>query len=274
MAICKRSSKDPLLRTFLDRYNLNLLSIPREKSDLGSLYVRTNGRISTPGSITHFLTPKFKIPVSQYDEKMADVYGKITNAVSFSIGIGFLDGFFTAIGSQLLLNEIKVSYEQKQVHSFKFSFKDALRDSIDVGLMGSKLIRHQFNEQHALINPGNRYFLVTGVAKSSSITVISETKDYNLVNLGAEIIHTVNANGNIEISIDGEGAITYTGKEKLIFGVELYELKYDEKRKKMKMLMPPEAIQIRSAKNVDKPLLEPVFLNEDEDAFIDVDEFK
>jgi hypothetical protein len=42
--------------------------------------------------------------------------------------------------------------------------------------------------------------------------------------------------------MDGEGTVTYAGKKKLVFGVELYELKYDEKHQKMKMLILPGTI--------------------------------
>jgi hypothetical protein len=40
--------------------------------------------------------------------------------------------------------------------------------------MGSRLIPHRFDERHVLVNPGNRYYLVTDLAKSSGITVKAE----------------------------------------------------------------------------------------------------
>jgi hypothetical protein len=274
MAVCKRSTNDPLLKIFLDKYNLNLLSIPREKAHLGSLYVRSNGRVSTPGSISHFLTPELKIPTALTDEQMADVYGKVTHAISFSNGLGLLEGFFTAVGAMKLFDEVKADYAKKRAHSFRFSFKDTRRDSIDVGLMGSRLIRHRFDDRHALVNPGNRYYLVTGIARSSGITVTAETKESSSVALGAEVLKIAKAGGKVEIARGGEGVITYTGDKKLVFGVELYELKYDEKRQKMKMLLPPGAIQIRSASAEEKrQLLKPAFIGgADDDAFFELEE--
>lgn len=48
----KRNSGDPLLRMFLDKYHLNWLSVPREKAEVGDLYVYDSKRASAPGKIS------------------------------------------------------------------------------------------------------------------------------------------------------------------------------------------------------------------------------
>jgi hypothetical protein len=269
MRVCKRSTPDPLLQLFLETYGLNLLSIPREKADAGDFYVRSNGRISSPGSIAYFLTPELEFPEVTRREAMAGVSGKITHAISFSAGVSLLEGFFTAIGAVGAFTEVKTEYAKHDVHSLRFQFKDARRDSVDPGLVGSKLIRCKFNPNHALINPGNRYYLVTGVARSKGISVTAKTRGEQSIGLGAEVLKTADAEGKVAIEKEGEGTYSYTGRKWLAFGVELYELSYDERRAKMKMLVPEGAIAVRKENNA--PLFKPAFVETDEDeAFVEL----
>jgi len=262
---------DPLLQVFLDTYGLNLLSIPREKAGVGDFYVRSNGRVSSPGSLTYFLTPHLEFPEITKRETMAGVSGKLTSAISFSAGVSLLEGFFTAIGAVGAFTKLKAEYAKNNAHSLRFQFKEAKRDSVDPGLMGSKLIRHKFNPDHPLINPGNRYYLVTGVAKSKGISVTAETKTEQSIGLGAEVLKTADAEGKVSIEKEGEGTYSYTGRKWLAFGVELHELSYDERRGKMKMLVPQGAIAVRGGN--DAPLFKPAFVEtKDDEAFFDLED--
>ena len=93
-------NEDPLLKVLLDRYRLNLLSIPREKASVGDLYVQEGNSqyVSTPGSITNFLEPPFEIPSITTAETMAGVSGTTSRDASGKVGIDFLEGFLNALG--------------------------------------------------------------------------------------------------------------------------------------------------------------------------------
>ena len=71
--MCKRSDaeKDPLLNTFLQRYQLNLLSVPRAGADVGELYVHDGKRVGSPGQLASFLAQPFVMPPIQRGEAMA-----------------------------------------------------------------------------------------------------------------------------------------------------------------------------------------------------------
>ena len=73
----KNKSKDPLLKLILDKYHLNLLSIPRENASVGDLYVQDGDvqHLSSPGSITNFLEPKFEVPQLKIGEILSDISG-------------------------------------------------------------------------------------------------------------------------------------------------------------------------------------------------------
>ena len=78
-----KKSEDPLLKMILDKYRLNLLSIPREKASVGDLYVQEGNSpyVSTPGSISNFLEPAFEIPQLTNGEIMAFVSGTTSKCI-------------------------------------------------------------------------------------------------------------------------------------------------------------------------------------------------
>ena len=85
----KDKSKDPLLKIILDKYHLNLLSIPRENATVCDLYMQDGDvqHLSSPGSITNFLEPKFEIPQIKSGESMADISGVTSRAESGKVGL-------------------------------------------------------------------------------------------------------------------------------------------------------------------------------------------
>jgi hypothetical protein len=249
---------------FLDKYHLNLLAVPREKSRVGDLYVYSAGRTSSPGHITEFLEPKLQLPVLDQGEQMADVQGIVTGAVSFSTGVELLEGFFVAVGDPAIFQGIRTEYSREKAHSFQFSFLQPMRDSIDVGVMGSKLIRHRFKKQHALVNEGNRYYLVTATAKSKNITVSAQTKRKMSVELNTKVLNLAKVANKISLQKSGDGKVTFAGPTQLVFRVEIYVLPYDKEEHKLKIIMPKCAIKVRSGLgDANEMPIKPAFIGDE-----------
>src|SRR4051812_17312758 len=106
----KRNSNDPLVKLFFDKYGFNLLSIPREKVQIGDIYIKdqdSSGPLSNAGNISNFLTPEFKVPDAIYDETMADVSGTISSDISANAGLQFLESFLNALGGGAFGTQIK-----------------------------------------------------------------------------------------------------------------------------------------------------------------------
>ncbi len=266
----KRSTDDPLLRIFLDKYNLNLLSIPRENVAVGDLYVYDGKRVSTPGIITYFLDPPLEIPSDKIitGERLADVTGRLSNGIHVNAGLGILDGFLTAMGAGGIVTKVRASYEAKGMKTLKFHFDLATRDYVDAFLFGRKLIGHRVMEEHPLYIEGCRYYLTTAVVRSSSISIIAEGDNATSVNIDLEAMKIAEASAAVSTTKSGEGEVTFIGKKKLAFGVELYELHYDAKRKTLKLL-PPGVIQVRGG---PAPVVKPAFIGgPDGEVFIKVD---
>ena len=220
--------EDPLLKMMLDKYRLNLLSIPREKASVGDLYVQeaNSPYVSTQGSISNFLEPVFEIPQVINGEVMAFISGTTSRDASGKAGMDFLEGFLNALGPAAVGSKVRASYESSSKNKIVFTFENPTRDYVDPGLLGRKLIDHSLMSQHALIAEGRKYYIVTGVARSSAISVISEGNTKQILDLDAQVMKLANISGDISVQKNQTGQVTFKGGKSLAFGVELYELKF------------------------------------------------
>lgn len=228
MGFWNRFSKneDPLLKLLLERYRLNLLSIPRDKASVGDLYVQEGNSqyVSTPGSITNFLEPPFEVPSMTTGETMAGVSGTSSRDASGKVGVDFLEGFLNALGPAGIGTKVRGSYESNTKNKITFTFENPTRDYVDPGLVGKKLVDHTLMKRHALIAEGRKYYLVTAVARSSGISITTEGDKTEVMDIDAQVMKLANLSGDISIQKNQTGNITFKGQKNLAFGVELYEL--------------------------------------------------
>jgi hypothetical protein len=263
MSIWNRNTDDPLMRYFLDKYYLNLLSLPRENVAVGDIYVLDGKKVFPPaGKIMDFIEPPLELPSVTKGENMPDVSGIVSKGVSIKMGMGFLEGFLNAMGAFGIVTKIQAEYEAKKMNVIKFRFAHITRDYMNAMALGGKLIRHQLMEDHPFYDEGYRYYVVTAVIRTKSISIIGEgdqTKS-GTVKVGAIKIADVSTGVSVEESSGGE--VTFIGEKNLVFGVELYELSYDSKRKKLKYKIPSGAIKVR---NKSEPLVKPAFIGGPED---------
>src|SRR2546425_2350227 len=179
----KRTTNDPLIRAFLDRYGLNLLAVPREGAKVGDLYVEDRNGVSAPGSVVSFVDPPLVLPRQKRNEVMADVAGLVSDEVDIKTGLGLLEGFLVAVGAGAIVDKVRAEYEAARARTIRFRFPDATRDSVDPIELGTRLEEHKLAEDHPLWAPANRYYLVTAVARTSSITVRAGTGESESVDL-------------------------------------------------------------------------------------------
>src|SRR5262245_24040834 len=171
--MCNRKTTDPLVRMFLDKYGLNLLSIPRKEVECGDLYVAQGSRVSTPGSMSHLLEPKPTLPAVVSGEVLADLKGLISIGVPADVGLGLMEDLLTSFRASGIVQSLKAGYKSKRVSKIRFQFKTATRDHVDPLALGSAIKECQLDESHPFVVPGNTYFLVAGVVRTRSISVIA-----------------------------------------------------------------------------------------------------
>jgi hypothetical protein len=262
--------KDDLLKKYLlETYNFNLLSIPRENASVGDLYIREgkDKRLSTPSNIVHFFESGFKLPIIIQSERLADVSGTISKDISTDIGFQFLEGFLNLLGSGLLGTKFKTFF--RNTKGVKFSFNDATRDYIDANLLLEEFGRHKLKETDILNEEGRRYYIATGVIRSPSVSVIATDNSNKAVDIKTELAELIDPSVNVDSQNSTQGLITFTGNHKLAFGIELYELKYNNITNRLRLKLTDEPFIVRGKEKTHK-VLKPVIIGDPDDPFITV----
>src|SRR5262249_41860246 len=195
--LLKRNTDDPLIRSFIDKYNLHLLSIPRANASIGDLYRYDGNTASTPGKISYFLEPIFEISKVTTGETMGDISGVISKGIDAKFGLEFLDGFLKAVGAGGIITKLSSSYESKNTHMLKFRFAEITRDHTDPYWLSEDISSHTIKKNSAMYGEGYHYFLVTAVVRSPSINIIAEDEQMRTVDIDVETLQLANISPDI-----------------------------------------------------------------------------
>jgi hypothetical protein len=263
--MCRRDTTDLLVRLFLDRYNLNLLPVPREGSDCGDLYVRDSRGIQPPVRIETVFDGGLALPVIDRDEELAALRGVLSEARSASVGLGLLEGFLTAIGAAGVISAVQGSYERAAATELQFEFGDVTRDSLDPGALGRALDGRRLDERNALVRSGRRYYVVTAVVRTPSITLHSTREGSSGGGPEIEAAALASVRTRLTITRQTKDAVTYTGTKALAIGVELLELSYDDRAREFRLETPRGALGLSRAEPED---FAPAFVGPDGDIFL------
>ncbi len=200
---CPRTTGDPLVRYFLDRYGLNLLVIPRADVQVGSLYLSADGRqVSTPTAVGSFLTPRPHLPTPNSDERMADLAGTTSDALTSRTGLRLLEGFLAALGAAGVLDRVKAEYRRKRVRVLRFRVTHATRDAVDPVALGDAFKGCRVRVDHPLWAKRQRYYIVSGVVRSSSLVVVAHTSATDVVDLDVDALAAVTASAGLVLTPD------------------------------------------------------------------------
>jgi hypothetical protein len=268
--MCNRRTADPLVRAFLDRYGLNLLSIPRQFVNCGDVYISRDQQISTPARLQDLLQPAPLLPAPVTDERLADLAFIVSDGVSVSAGLNVLGNILVALGAGALIGGLKSDYQSSKSARLRFRVREATRDHIDPAALGAALKGCRLDGSHPLVADGNSYYVVSAVVRTQTISITAEDVMGNTVDVGTDVIQAADAHANLAVTRGSNGEVSYRGKEKLAVGVELYELSHDREEHTLKMRLPPRRPRtLRSSQRAPVRELEPAFIGgSDGDAFI------
>jgi hypothetical protein len=263
--MCKRTTTDPLVRAFLDRYGLNLLMVPREGAAIGDLYVTQGPRVLPPARVEEFLQPAVTLPPAR-QEVLADLAAVTSRKMSWGAGIGFLEGFLTALGAFPLVESAKTEYRRSDVTWLAFRFTNCRRIFTDLSAVGARLVGRQPHPDHPLRSPGSRYYMTTAVVQSPSLSVRAEQADGRAPKIDISLLRAVGVSASVSVAQTGAAELKYEGKRRLAIGVELIELTFDQ-ADRLRFATPQPAMHLRDG---DPPPR--AFLGSDQsDAFFNVD---
>ena len=217
---CRRSTDDPLLRLFIDRYHLHLLAVPRQGSAVGDLYVEQRGVVGTPGYIGGILTPGFELPPYRTGERLADIAGQLTRDVNAKAGARIADELLGALG---IAASAGISAAISRAAGIQFRFHEVFRASVDVLALGRALAGHSLLPGHPAISARARYYLATSVLTTDAVSIVASGAS----GLGLEETAGASlAGAAASWSVQGSNEIVLRSTVPLAFAVELYELQF------------------------------------------------
>ncbi len=270
--MCKRTNPtDPLVRKFLQTYNINLLPLPRAVARPGELYVKTAGKVkATPGWIGELVEPEVDLD-DAYSEKLPDLNGVVSETVGVDFGLTLLANFLIVLGIPPgIIDKVKLGYHHKRADKVAFQFANVTRESIDPFTIGSALIDHRL-KNHPWVRPGNQYYVAAAFVRSRSIVVHAKDSSSRSVDVGAGLVGTVDADAGVTAERAGDGAMDYHGKKSLAIGVELYDLEYDTDDGTFLMGAQRRPVGLMHAKDNE---LAPAFPAEDDEALLEIGELE
>jgi hypothetical protein len=270
MPMCRRDTNDQLIRKFLDRYQVNLLSMPGRRVQCGSVYIKEGKRITAPGLLSEIIAPKLTLESPFVEDDLADLSGTWSDSVSLTVGVKLLSNFLNALGAGALIDKLQASVKETSARNVAFRFKKVSRESLSPAGLGTALVGHQFVKAHPWVKDGNQYFAVAAVLRSASISLQGRDKQDSAVGLGAGLATVADVDAKVQVEQGSDSEVTYHGHNPLAIAVELYELRWDTDRQELIFQTPRGPVRILGLQADEPP--DPVFVGDDQDALIDAAE--
>ena len=268
--MCRRDTNDVLIRRFLDRYQVNLLSMPGRRVKCGSVYIKEGGRITAPGLLSDIVDPPITLAEPFKEDDLADLSGTWSDSVSFKIGIGLLENFLNMMGAAGLIDKLQASVKETSVRNIAFRFKQVSRESVSPTALGQALAGHHLVSSHSWVSDGNQYFVVAGVLRSGSVSIQGRDKQDSAADLGVGVATVADVDAKVQVKQESKSDVTYSGSDPLAIAVELYELSWDSERQAFVFHTQKGPLHILGIKQGESP--DPAFAGDEEDAFIEVQE--
>jgi hypothetical protein len=263
--MCRRDSTDDLVRNFLDHYQVNLLSMPGRRVSCGSVYIKEGKGLTAPGSLSDIVKPAITLDEPYHEPYLADLSGTWSGSVSLNVGIGLLRNFLTALGAAGLIDKLQTSVQQTSVRNIAFRFREVSRDSLSPTSLGAALVGHRL-ARSPWVRDGNQYFAVAAVLRSRSISIQGRDTGDSAADLGVGVATVADVDAKVQVERESQSDVTYSGREALAIGVELYELRWDDGQQEFAFQTPKGPLPVRGLREDQPP--DPVFIGDDEDAFI------
>ena len=260
--MCKRTTKDPLVRLFLDRWGLNPIGIPHEHAAPGQLWIKRGRQVSGPMDLNPLLLSPIELP-SPRQERLTEMEATSSHGYDTGAGLGLLEAFLAGIGAGAVVQRVRAGYEQQQTRTVKLRFGNVTRIYMDLGTLGVRLRTARFDPDHSLVHPDNHRFIASAIVRSPSISVTAEDDRHKALTLEAGVLAAVDAHAKVGTQVKDTGEVTYTGDTALAIGVALHELR-PRADGSLGMGL-PGTTPMRAGRPLPPA---PVFLGDDEDALI------
>lgn len=244
--------------------------MPRAGSAVGDLYVMERDNVSAPGNVRSLFEPALAMPPVREREPMADISGTLSAEINAKAGAGLLEGFLGALGAVGIMGKLRTEFDAKGVKTLQFRIAKAERDSVDPLALGAALVGSKLAKNAPFIGEQYRYYLVSGVARSRSISIVAHRGSSGGASVEIDVEPVAKADVGLSIERSSDGELTFQGARPLAFGVELYELVWLKDLDQFKLKLTGDAIRVRSKRDAP-PLATPTLLGgSDADIFVNL----
>jgi hypothetical protein len=246
-----RKTTDPLGKLLFEKYGVHMLGRPRENVSVCDLFAVSDDTMAQTGSLAAFLKAPFAMPGVTKDEALIDIESTVSDAVSGSLGVGFLQGFLTLVGVGAL-TAVKPALEKSHDRALRFRFGGCTRDYVTDGYdLSYRLGDVAFDKDASVMKDDWRYYLATAVHHCTDLVFGLEEKNKTKVDLSASIAAMADAKASL--SVDGNQQVTAHSNRRLAYGVELNELVYNAKRRRLELAEAAHYMHVRAADVADLP---------------------
>ena len=160
--------------------------------------------------------------------------------------------------------------QQTNARGIAFRFAQVSRESLTPTTLGNALVGRQLVRRHPWVQAGNRYYAVAAVLRSRSISVQGSDQSGSGVDLGVGIATMADVHAGVEVKRASKNELMYSGRDPLAIGVELYELRWDDRQNELSFHTPKGPIPVKALADREPP--DPAFLGGEDNVLVSVQE--
>jgi hypothetical protein len=243
--MCTKRTDDPLGKLMFAKYGMHVLSRPRENVPVFQVFAVSGGEVFLSGDVDAFLRAKFEKPDVEKGERVLDIEGTTSAAVTGETSLNFLQGFLALLGVGVA-TAVSAGLKKAHTRALRFRFGGCTRDSVKNGFaLEWKLSNVPFEKENSAMKDGYRYFIATGVHTCKQLTFEALDKTMTKIDMSADVANLGGAKAGLTINKDGQ--ITAASDKVLVYGVELNEIVHDGKRKRLQLKETKDYIHVRGA---------------------------
>ncbi len=221
---------DPIVNALRDVFGANIVRVPEERIKPLRVVASSDDKSSFRGELTPLLKGNVALNIPVTTSQMADISGKRSRKVNIDLGLEILDGFLKGFG----ITSAEIGIKFQGASEVSFSFKNVVRNYIDIGLLGKALAGQKVEKE----NPAARIFfddtdysflVIDSVITSSDFLISVDKSSDSGFKLDIPTIQNIvnKANVGVQVTTTNDYDIVFKGPEHLTFAFSCVKLYLD-----------------------------------------------
>ena len=255
----RRTTTDPLVRSLLDKYKFNLLSVPRSGADVYDIYIGKGRDFLPPDRLDTFFAPRPDFPEPKRGEAFKLPEVAFSGQLDLSVGAKIAAKLFNAFDMSVNEAGLTAAFEASRASKAKLRFVSVTRDHVKPLGVHAKFNAAPILPEMLQILNGKLIYLVIGVVRAKGLEFVlsDDSRKEVVVKADGELATAaeVEANGKVSMRNTKSGSLVFQGRDPIAFGVELVELKVHAISGQFVVGNLPPAVNIRNSKLVEKKFI-------------------